>query len=1022
MEKVRGGIRRRNFLVFGGASLGGLISQKSPSTERKGPRVAGSSVAGGTVGVHSLDGTWHIATDPQNIGREKKWFNSGPRPDAKLCQVPDILERTFPGYDGVVWYWKEFDCQPAETSQWLLLKFHAADYLAHVWVNSTLIGFHEGGETPFSLDVTRAVKCGQKNRLVVRLLNPGNEPIDGITLDQTPHGIKSVPMEVGRFWNPGGLWQSVELLRVPAVRVTDIFADARLADKKIITEVSIANDTGITSKVRLHLEVAPAGAGPVIVRTTRELGAPAGESTIKAELDVPNVRQWSPDDPYLYRVTARLEGPTGSHVQSVRCGFREFVFRDGYFRLNGKRIYLKSAHSVGHFPIGQHVPHDMELLRRELIYAKTLGLNAVRWLGRTMFPSQLDLCDELGLMVYQETYASWLWKDSSQMKERFDRSVREMIIRDRNHPSVVIWGLLNETSYGPIFLHAVGMLPLVGSLDTSRMVLLNSGRHDRHPSYGSLANPRTMTWEYVLGEEHPGAPPSTILGTHGYFSGIGDCHRYVARPWSEESLTFFRTLGAKGNNIFLSEHGNGSQIDPVRISRLFEQNGARADLDDAKLYRSMLDQLEADWKRWGLEQIFTTPSDMVLEGERIHSEQRRIALNAIRSNPKLCGYNLTGLSDQAVEGEGLMTTFRELKRGVVDALTDGFAPLRWCLFAEPVHLYRGRKLHLEAVLANEDRLKPGDYPVKLRVVGPSGVAFEKTTTLTIPDPKDSPEPPIVFPVFKDEVVLDGSAGKYEVAVLFDRGAVALGRETVIVGDPASHPKVSAVVTVWDNEQQLTNWLQTQGVVVERFDPTQEPAKREVILVGGNSGPGVLGGTPAYKALMTRVARGSVAVFLSPVALAHKDEPLGHLPSAKKGKLVDSAGYYWGRDDIVKPHPLFDGLPSRCLMDLTFYRDIVAYKSFTEMASDAEVVVPCFALGQPGGLGYWSGANLVIQRFGAGSIIITTLRLLENLGNHPAGDRIVLNLVSFAAVDLQKPLAPTPPDLQTQFSAGGYASD
>ena len=195
-------------------------------------------------------------------------------------------------------------------------------------------------------------------------------------------------------------------------------------------------------------------------------------------------------------------------------------------------------------------------------------------------------------MVYEECYASWGWKDSPGMKERFDRSIREMILRDRNHPSLVIWGLLNETQDGPIFRHAVETLPLVRSLDASRMVLLGSGRWDAQLSIGSLSNPRTQGWEHALGQESPGAPPidpkdlasSYTLVKGGYIEGTGDAHKYVPRPWRKQDVEFFRTVGAGSKNVFLSEHGNGSQDPiPVRIIRLFEQNSARPDLDDARL-------------------------------------------------------------------------------------------------------------------------------------------------------------------------------------------------------------------------------------------------------------------------------------------------------------------------------------------------------------------------------------------------------------------------------------------------------
>ncbi len=1014
MERPSERIRRREFLTLGGVSLAGLASDKVWAAEKK-TAATTQAIAEGTVVIQALNGTWQLATDPQNVGQEQKWFNAGPVVGAQVCQVPDILERTFPGYDGVVWYWKEFETEVARQNERLLLKFHAADYLADVWVNGTHVGSHEGGETPFSLAVTREVRGRRENRLVVRVLNPSNEPIDGLTLDVTPHGIKNIPMSVGNFWNPGGLWQPVELLRVPLIRVAQIFADASLSDEKIVIEVSVANDTGATERVTLHCEVTPASGGPAMVARVQRIEAPAGVTIQHVELAVPKPRPWSPDDPYLYRLTVRLESRAGSHAESVRCGFREFVFRDGYFRLNGKRIFLRSTHGVGHYPIGQHAADLPELLRRELIYAKGMGFNTVRWLGRTMFPSQLDFCDELGLMVYQESYASWRWKDSAEMKERFDHPTREMILRDRNHPALVIWGLLNETRDGAIFRHACDMLPLVRSLDPSRMVLLGSGRWDGQWSIGSLSNPHTSEWEYALGEEAPGA--SSMAGKEiigGYVEGSGDAHMYVPRPWRKEDFEFFRTVGAKSKNVFLSEHGNGSQIDPVRITRLFEQHGARPDMDDAKLYRATLDQLEVEWKRWGLDQVFTTPSEMVLQGQKIHSEQRLIALNAIRSNPKLCGYSMTGICDQGVEGEGTMTTFRELKMGAVDAITDGFAPVRWCLFVEPVHLYRGATVHVEAVLANEDVLKPGDYPVRLRIVGPSGVACDKAATLNIPNPNSSREPPMVFPVFKEDVRLEGPAGNYEIGVFFERGAAPLGRQTVIVGDATLQPTPAAPVTVWDDSPELSSWLVGRGGVVTKFEPAQTPDKREIVLIGGRSGSQFLGDAAAYRALMERVARGSVAVFLAPEALGTHEDPLAYLPVAQKGKLEDSAGYFWGRDDIVRPHPIFAGLPSRCVMDLTFYRDVVPYKSFTGMDQHGEVVVPCFALGHPGTQGYWSAANMVSYPFGEGKVIVSTLRLLENIGSHPAADRIILNLLTHASGDTGKPLAALPADFTARL--------
>jgi hypothetical protein len=530
------------------------------------------------------------------------------------------------------------------------------------------------------------------------------------------------------------------------------------------------------------------------------------------------------------------------------------------------------------------------------------------------------------------------------------------------------------------------MLPLVRSVDPTRLVMLSSGRWDAQWSIGSIANPRVTTWQYELGSEAEDATPPKQDHPAGYTAGSGDIHMYPVRPWTEENMKFFRTVGTGTKNVFLSEYGNGSQIDPIRIIHLMQQNGASPELEDYKLYNNMAVQLERDWKQWKLDQVFASPSDMFAASQRLQSEQRRLVLNAIRSNPHIAGYNLTGLSDQAIEGEGLMTTFRELKPNIMDAMNDGFSPVKWCLFAGPTHVYGGATVHLNAVLANEDVLEPGSYPVRLKVVGPGGVVFEKTSSLQIPDPLSSPEPSMVFPAFDENVVLNGPEGQYEVEVSFDHGAAAVAREEVIVGDAARLPSVPVDAELLGSDERLSRLLSAHAVRLTPF-ASSTSSTRKVILIPSN-GAQNNGGAPASDWL-ARVSSGDTAILLDPVAL----------PPGLEGKIEDSGPRFWGRDDIVTPHPIFSGLPSRRLMDLYFYRDLIARSSIVAFPTDAENVVPSFAVGKPGSPGYWAGSNLLIYRLGQGRVIVSTMRILENLEKNPAADRVLLNMVSFAASGL-----------------------
>jgi beta-galactosidase/beta-glucuronidase len=160
--------------------------------------------------VISLDGQWQLGVDPANAGRAEQWWR-GPRPDAQSTRVPWIIQGPFPGYHGAAWYWRRITVpeHPCAGGRYLL-RFWAVDYLADVWVGGVHVGSHEGGETPFTLDITAAVRAGQEAMLAVRVLNPTNEPIDGISLAETPHRNKVVPYRTGGSFNYGGIMESVK--------------------------------------------------------------------------------------------------------------------------------------------------------------------------------------------------------------------------------------------------------------------------------------------------------------------------------------------------------------------------------------------------------------------------------------------------------------------------------------------------------------------------------------------------------------------------------------------------------------------------------------------------------------------------------------------------------------------------------------------------------------------------------------------------------------------------------------------
>ncbi len=1006
-------------------TLAALAILLTAGAGRAGQQPGQTAAQAETVGttVLSLQGTeWLVAADPGNVGRGEAWWKS-PRPDARPIRVPGIFQEALPGYHGVAWYWREFSPpgNPYPGGR-CLLRFHAVDYLADVWLNDVPVGGHEGGETPFVLDVTDAVRTGSSNRLAVRVLNPKEEPIDGITLAETPHRNKApAGIRVGGSYNSGGITEPVELLWVPAVRIDDVYVRPDWQTGRVRIQVTATNAGTAAVQGRFQCTIAPAHGSQPLATVALDEEVPPGTRQVRCELTVADHRLWQLEDPCLYRLTTRLAaGPeVQAHENVTRFGFRELRVEKGYFRLNGKRIFLKSAHTGNHCPVGAILPPAgaPDLLRKDLLYTKSCGFNTIRFIAGIAHPYQLELCDEIGLMVYEENLASWLLADSPKMAERFDANLREMVLRDRNHPSLVIFGLVNEMRDGPLSRHAVSSLALLRSLDDSRLVLQQSGRWDGQYNIGSVSNPGSTQWEYMWGVEdaaYQGTAPGGPAG--GYFQGAGDAHVYPATPHTPEIEAFIRNLGSDSKPVFLSEYGIGSLMNAIREVRYYQQHGANPEWDDFKFLSQTEEKLAADWKRLGMEGVYPFPEEMLRASQQLHVRQRLLGFNLIRSNPRICGYNLTGLLDHGYTGEGLWTFWREFKPGIMEALQDGWAPLRWCLFAAPMHGYAGRPLKLEAILANEDVLAPGTYPALIRVVGPEGIAWEARRDVVIPQPAAGDDGPLAVPVLAEEVTLSGPAGKYQLAVTLERGgAAAGGRLDFYLSESPVAPPAAVVVSQMDGRVQ--QWLKARGLQVTPLESARADLA-QVILVGDWTEANTA--ADARKDLLERVARGSVAVFLKPGAFQKGSDATGWLPLKNKGRLVHFSDWLYHKECVAGRHPLFDGLQPAGIMDWDYYGPLITSQFFEGEDTPDETAAAAFAIchsSRPDG--YAAGTMLGVYRLGSGRIILNTLSILDNIDRLPAADRLLLNLIACAARHAASPQSPPPADLEATLKELGY---
>jgi len=913
---------------------------------------------------------------------------------------------------------------------------------------------------------------------------------------------------------------------------------------------------------------------------------------LETELKVDNPHLWELDDPFLYGVTCRVQSENAKMFdeRSRQCGFRDFRLENGYFRLNGKRIFIRSAHTGNESPVTIYFPYDKDYFRRDILNLKAMGLNAIRFIAGVARPYQLDMCDEIGMLVYEECMAGWYLVDSPFMTERFDNATLGMIRRDRSHPSIIMWGLMNENFAGEVFFHALEFLPKLRAMDNNRLVILNSGRHDGltgettfpgihlwraagSPELNVSFNPaytpvycKGSTWQSRQIALHPGlngeysvirwkapqdddyqvdvtfegiAKPQTTSDIHVYqndtslFAGflnidgntntaqyqetitihkgdridvvvgigndvpfgdttavkilitgsdgtvydsvadfttdrnpngcwqygwlqpgqipalntfsmydqkepkygtaigtvsnpgmmewqdiLSDRHPYPPAPHTASTINYLRTFDGGKPPLFVSEYGVGSSINLARMSRFYEQFGATHS-GDYNFYHGKYEQFLKDWHDWKLEETFGRPDDFFQQEINMMGQLRLFGINALRANPNVIGYSLTGAVDQGFSGEGLVTTFRELKPGTVDAIFDGLAPLRWCLFAEPITAYRKKPILLEAVLANEDVLRPGKYEAQLMVFGPDQkVYFQRDITVTI----DDSEAAYAIPVFSEQVQIDGPEGEYRFVTSFKQGAAAAGGlAKLYLFDRNQMPAVEPEIVLWGEDTELQQWLTNNGIRVRLFDSDVQPG-RELILVTDK--PYANGRRKEFRELAQRIAQGSTAVFLSPKVFFKRfdwfgrpDKPLGWLPLKEKGEVVNlmNIGLYHA-DRWLKNHPVFDGLPSGGMMDYFVYRNVASNEAY----SGIDVPVDAIAGGNFVVFSdYKSGLQLAEYNFGSGRFILNTLLIRENLGSDPVAEKIMRNLLRYAGGDIELPLDEIPEDFKQQLVEIGY---
>ena len=412
----------------------------------------------------SLDGDWASIVDPYFSGlfsfhhQEKPngWFLNRKAESGDLFPTEYDYSKApklkVPGdwntqrdsllfYEGPIWYERDFDYQPKEHTR-VFLHVGAANYRSWFWVNGKKVCEHEGGFTAFHCDVTQVIKPGA-NFVVTAVDNTRRED--------------NVPTLETDWWNYGGLTRSVSLIEVPDAFIDQYDVHLSRTENTIDGWVHVSGGKAGTS---VEIEI------PELHANTRAATDDSGHAQI--HLAVQSLERWSPEAPKLYKVTLRA----GNDAVEDLIGFRTIETRGTEILLNGKPIFLRgiSIHAEAPYRTGRaYSEKDAETL---LGWAKELGCNFVRLAHYPHDETMLRAADRMGLMVWSENPVYWaLQFDNAKVLAKAEQQLDEEIGALRNHASIVLWSMANETPNNDARTHFIEILAdRARSLDSSRLI------------------------------------------------------------------------------------------------------------------------------------------------------------------------------------------------------------------------------------------------------------------------------------------------------------------------------------------------------------------------------------------------------------------------------------------------------------------------------------------------------------------------------------------------------------------------
>ena len=420
----------------------------------------------------NLNGRWDFALDARNEGEASGWMR-GQLPTPRQILVPFSWGSPLSGVPDsadIGWYARTITIPEQWKGRRVYLVVGASDWRTTVWLDGAKVGEHQGGYTPFSVELTAGARHGAAQRLVMRV-------------DDSPHAFKLEGKQ--GYGKARGVWQTIYLEARGGNPLEALHFTPDLARGAVTVNARLAEPAARD----LTLRLAVTNAAGVPVATQR---VPRGQRAVRFTLRVPNARLWSLEDPFLHEVSVTVAGP-GVATDSVRgyFGMRSISVvdlpgtRHPYVALNGKPVYLQLALDQAYHPTGFYTFPSDSFTRMEILRARQIGLNGLREHIKIETPRKLYWADKLGVLIMADVPNWWGPPTDTAFREH-EVAMRAMIDRDYNHPSIFswvtfneAWGLVTKVQGKDVYLpetqrRVAETYRLAKSLDSTRLVEDNS--------------------------------------------------------------------------------------------------------------------------------------------------------------------------------------------------------------------------------------------------------------------------------------------------------------------------------------------------------------------------------------------------------------------------------------------------------------------------------------------------------------------------------------------------------------------